>query len=1114
MYPTPTEAQQEQERQSLEAALVALEAQRAVLGDAMVEVAVRPLRQRLRDLAGQTLRQVTVLFLDVVGSTTLSGQLDAEDTAELMNGALARFTATVQAHGGRVFNYAGDSVMAAFGADGAREDDAERGVRCGLALLADGRAVAELVRARHGLTGFDVRVGLHTGEVLLGGAIDVGGGLRGVTVNVAARMEQSAPPGQLRISRDTQTLVRGLFEVAEQPALMVKGVDVPLITYLVRRAAPRAFHGATRGFEGSAAPMVGRERELKLLQGALERLLDQRTCAAITVVAEAGVGKSRLLREFEAWAGERSGFRSFRGRSTPVTQGQPFGLLRDILAWHVQLNEGDTPAQSRHKLATALQVVFPGEDGVAAADILGHLIGLDALDSPHVQGLIASPRQLRGRGFQAVLRLLQGPDDASTPALLVLEDLHWADDATLDFLDFLAAGTPAPAVLVLAFTRPALFERRKEGSSGRANHTRLDLRALDPDASRQLAGALLARLPEIPQDLEVLVMSGADGNPFYMEELVKMLIDQACLVPGAEPADPWTLDRSRLGSTRIPTTLTGILQARLDHLSELERLTLQEASVIGTVFWLQALLALDARAEGSLTALVERELALPRAETSIEGQREYAFKHWILQQVTYATVLKRTRHDLHARLADWLAAQADLGSGEILGTIAEHYERSERLAEAAQYHARAAAYATSRFAHAAALHHTQRGLALAESFPSSMETLKLRWRLLEERELSLIVQGDLTAVRTCIAAAEAVAEALDDDALRARVAVRRCRLAVATGDLATQQAEAEKALAWTGTNGPPEVRLRAMRMLGDARSKDGTLDRPEPLLLEARAEADRLGFPAIAQECVCSLAIQAEFRDRPREALERHKESLALVRAGVNKTELATALSNVGVSWLNLGVLDKARPQLEEALRHCQLTGDRPSEANCLLNLSQLELWEGHLEAAAKHATRAVALADAVEARQDQIRSRVQLGDAEQALGRLDEAWAAHRSALERAQPDTPGLRGWNARAGLGRVALARGDLTEAMAQMEPLADLLVGGQSLFGMDDPRWIELTCHQVLAAAGDARAAPVLEIAHRNVQTAATSLDDEERRSFLHNIPFNRAITEGWSRHRIG
>ncbi len=277
---------------SLRSAIAAIEAQRPQLGDAVTDLALAPLRAQLAsldspapraDAPAQRLRQVTILFLDVVGFTRLSQRLDPEAIAAVMDDALSRGTRIVDAHRGRVLQYAGDSILAVFGADEAREDDAERAVRCGLALLELGRAIGAQALAAHGHDGLNVRVGLHTGAVLLGGgAVDADGAIRGTAVNIAARMEQSAPPGGLRISHATYAQVRGMFEVEHQAPLAVKGVDEPVRSHLVTGVKPRSFRIGTRGIEGVATRMIGRDAELEALQLAHRRLFDERRLAAVT----------------------------------------------------------------------------------------------------------------------------------------------------------------------------------------------------------------------------------------------------------------------------------------------------------------------------------------------------------------------------------------------------------------------------------------------------------------------------------------------------------------------------------------------------------------------------------------------------------------------------------------------------------------------------------------------------------------------------------------------------------------------------------------------------------------------------------------------------------------
>ncbi|HEU5297016.1 MAG TPA: adenylate/guanylate cyclase domain-containing protein, partial [Burkholderiaceae bacterium] len=706
--------QQEQVR----AGIAALEAQRALLGNAVVDAAIAGLRSKLiaatmapGELA-QALRQVTILFLDVVGSTTLSRQLDPEEIQAVMDGALASYTAIVESHHGKVLQYAGDSVLAVFGADAAREDDPERAVHAGLALLQEGARQGELIRRQHGHEGFNIRVGLHTGDVLLGGGVDAEASIRGIAVSIAARMEQSAPPGTLRISQDTYRHVRGMFQVEVQPAIELKGLDQPFSTYLVMRAMPSRLQVKARGIEGVETRMIGRDAELAVLRESFERAFVERQPSAVIVVAEAGIGKSRLLHEFSRWAVPRSGqFHLLQGRASPQTETQSYGLLRDVLARRLQIADDDTLESARQKIEQGIVPLFASDDGEDLAEghahVLGHLIGLDLTTSRHISGIRHDPQQIRNRALHAAAQMFRrlGAQDGK-PIVLQLEDLHWADDPTLDFLSSLAQTNADVPLLILALARPALYERRAGWPGNPMRSRRIDLHPLDQHQSRLLTVELLKKLPAIPSAVSELIVDRAEGNPFYIEELIMMLVDQGAIQTGLES---WSLHPDRLRATHVPSTLTGVLQARLDGLPPPEKQVLQEASVIGHIFWDQPLVALDTRARTLLPMLERRDLALPHAG-SLDGLREYAFRHHILHQVTYGTVLKRVRRELHGKVARWFSELAGSRANDFLGITAAHYEEAGDALSAAEYHARAAEHMRDRFSHDGVLTHVQRAL--------------------------------------------------------------------------------------------------------------------------------------------------------------------------------------------------------------------------------------------------------------------------------------------------------------------------------------------------------------------------------------------------------------------
>ena len=515
--------------------IAALEAQRGELGDATVDAVQKPLRDRLAGLqpaAKQHLRQVSVLFVDIVGSTSMSRDLEPEDIHEIMDGALQRFAHEVQVHGGRVLKYAGDSVLAVFGAPTAHEDDAVRAVRAGLAVLAAARAHAATLSTMRSANDFAVRAGIATGPVLLGGGVDGAASIRGAVVNLAARMEQTAPPGALRICTDTGRLVRGLFDLVAQPPLRVKGYDASIATWLVQGQKPGALPRATRGVGGVSTPLVGRSNELATLQTVFNARCAHvpDAPAVVVVVGDAGLGKSRLAAEFRAWTRTQAeGAYWLEAHADENSTGQPYGLLRQLFARHLGLLDSDSAADTRAAWLRAMGALLPD---AADAAVLGHLLGFDFTDHPEVHPLLAEGRQLRDRGFFHATQALQRIAEGVGRIALFLDDLQWADPGTLDFVEHVQREGFDP-LLLLCSSRPALDEQRPAWAT-KAGRSRIDLAPLAAADASTLADALLARLPHAPAALRQRLIDGADGNPFYMEELVNMLIDRGFIVEQGE----------------------------------------------------------------------------------------------------------------------------------------------------------------------------------------------------------------------------------------------------------------------------------------------------------------------------------------------------------------------------------------------------------------------------------------------------------------------------------------------------------------------------------------------------------------------------------------------------
>ena len=692
-----------------------------------------------RGQVGHERRTVTILFSDVKGSTAMAQHLDPEEVLEIMDGAFDVLIEPVYRYEGTLARLMGDAVLAFFGAPIAHEDDPERAIRAALEIIAGAREYAARLEQERGISDFNVRVGIHTGLVVVG---EVGTDLRveytamGDAVNLAARMEQSAPPGGILVTHDTYRHVRGVFDVQPQEPLLVKGRDEPVHTYLVQQAKPRAFRKPVRGVEGIETRMVGREAELKHLQEAFHTAVEDRELQVVTVSGEAGVGKFRLLHEFDIWSEALSeDFYYFKGRASRETQHLPYGLLRDLVAFRFQIQDSDPPATVRAKLEEGVAVAL-GEDDRSrkAAHLIGYLAGFAFGDSPHLGDLDDDPQATRDRALGCLGDYLRGMA-GQYPVLILLEDLHWADDSSLDALNHLALALAQAPVLIAAAARPALFDRRPHWGEGQPFHTRLDLQPLSRWDSRRLVAEILQKVAEVPQALRALIVAGAEGNPFFIEELVKMLVEDGVIVKGEEA---WRVAAERLAGVRVPPTLTGVLQARVDRLPPEERTVLQQASVVGRLFWDRAVARInessgeasaDSEVVEHLSALRRREMVFLRETSAFADAQEYLFKHALLREVTYESVLKRVRRAYHGLVADWLLEQGGERAGEYTGLVADHLALAGRAAEAIEHLLQAGDRARGLYAHQEAIDAYKRALDLLKELGEDRQAAQTLMKL-------------------------------------------------------------------------------------------------------------------------------------------------------------------------------------------------------------------------------------------------------------------------------------------------------------------------------------------------------------------------------------------------
>jgi predicted ATPase/class 3 adenylate cyclase len=1096
------------EQRQLEAAIHALEAQRALLGDAVVDASVAGLRVKLAALSAadvdgaQALKQVSILFLDVVGSTRLSEHLDPEDIQSVIDGLLMRCTRSIESHGGRVLQYAGDNILAAFGAEVTQEDDAERALLAGLELLVLGREQGAEVLRRFGQPGFDVRLGVHTGSVLLGGGVDAEGSIRGMAVNVAARLEQLAPPGALRISRETWLHVRGLFEMEEQAPLAMKGLQEPVVTFLVKRALPRTFRDARRGIEGLSTPLIGRDAELAQLLSAHDDVVAERRLRGLTVIADAGVGKSRLLAEFEqALASRPSPMRCWHARSHPHSRQQAFGLVRDLFCRRFGIAESDDLATAQAKLQQGL-TPLAGERAEEAAALIGQLVGLDFSANPHVAGILSDTRQVRLRAQHLAGELLHRAAHLEPGGVvLLLDDLHWADDASLDFIEEVARQAADAPVLLLCGARPSLHEHRPRWGEPLPRHQALELAAMT-DHGAALADALLAPIQEPPAVLRELLLQQSDGNPFYMEELLLMLIDDGVVDTRRRP---WTVQLERLGALRVPTTLTGVMQARIDSLPSSDRRSLQQASVIGSVFWgdaLRAVAGTDGTPDDDLRALEHRGTVRQRDSTAFAGTREYSFRHHLLHQVTYGTVLKHQRQPMHRRTAQWLTAAAGERIGEHAALIADHFERAGDAAEAVSYFRRAAEAAQAASAPAMALVHIERARRLV---PDSAWRERFELNVLRVQAHNILGQRDVQAA--LVAEQLALADQLDDDRCRAVAHAEQSCLLVVTGEFTAAIDAARRAHEFAEAVGEPGLALVSSADTGHALRQLGRQEEAAAVLRQTVELAGQLGRADVEIIALNRLSTVARAMGRVAEQLACLEQAIELADRTGNLRVVAAMRGNLGAAETRWGRFERAQELIQSALVTQRAIGDRGSQGYTMWQLMTLHACMGDRAAALQAGEQALALA--VEVRDRGMESGLLTHTATLAAehGDFDRAddWLDRLDRLGTKAPDAPEPTTLLPRA---MSAHGKGLQAEATERIRDWVRWLERPDGDLAGAEVQQLWQGCTLLRDCGLQAEFERVLARAWRLLRHSEAELPRERRNAFMSRIPYNRAVAEAW------
>ena len=614
---------------------------------------------------------VTALFADVTGSTPLGERHDPEDLKDVLGAYLDAMRSEIEAEGGTVEKFIGDAVMAVFGVPVAHEDDAARALRAALRMQWRLEALNEDLQRRHGVR-LAMRIGVNSGEVLAAtGPRPEEGMVTGDAVNTAARLEQSARPGQILVSERTARSTRG-FRFGEVGALAVKGKSEPVATIELLAEEEASLPGQRiRGVPGLHAPMVGRTHELDLLRSLYGRLAASDRAQLVTVYGDPGIGKSRLTREFVAWAKQETPEPVvLEGRCLPYGEGVTYWPLAEIVKAQTGVLDSDSSGDALAKMAKlADDVLSAVPDPERAAAALAFTFGLE---DPRFGFAELPPRQVRLETQEAWRAFFTGLAGRG-PVIAVVEDIHWADVPLLELLEELADRIQGP-LLILCTSRPDLAQRHPAWGGGKRNFSALFLEPLSRDDAAALVDFLLA-VEDLPEAMREAMLARAEGNPFFLEEIVRHLIDEGRIVRDGKR---WRA--TEVGDIVIPDTVQGVLAARIDLLPAEEKRALRSAAVVGRVFWrgpVATLLNGDReQLDELLDRLEDRELVVSQVGSTLAGEREFVFKHVLTRDVAYGTLSRRDRTGAHAAVASWIESAAGERQREFADLLAHHYREA------------------------------------------------------------------------------------------------------------------------------------------------------------------------------------------------------------------------------------------------------------------------------------------------------------------------------------------------------------------------------------------------------------------------------------------------------
>jgi class 3 adenylate cyclase/tetratricopeptide (TPR) repeat protein len=961
-------------------------------------------------------KQVTVFFADIKDSTRLIESLDPEAAQQLLDPAIHHMMDAVHRFEGTVNQVLGDGIMALFGAPIAHEDHALRACYAALALQSAVRSYAEEVRRQQGMI-LQLRIGLNSGEVVvraIGNDLHMDYSAVGQHTHLAARMEQLATPGSILLTAATLRLVEGLVQVHALGPMPVKGLTEPVevcelvgVSGLRRRLQAAVARGLTQ--------FVGRQHELNALYQALQHAAAGHG-QVIAVVGDAGVGKSRLV--YECVHSHRThGWLVLESASVSYGRATPYFPIIDLLKRYVHIEDTDEPRTMRAKVTGQLLTL----DETLQDTIPALLALLDVLPDDHAF-LKLDPPQRRQRTLAALKRVLLRESQVQ-PVLLVFEDLHWIDAETQALLDSLIESLPTARLLLLVNYRPEY----QHGWGSKTYYTQLRLDPLPPASADELLHALLGDDPSLAP-LKQLLIARAEGNPFFLEESVRTLVETGALV-GERGASRLTRP---LADLQVPDTVHAVLAARIDRLPAEGKRLLQTAAVIGTEIPLPLLEAIAELPEDVLhRALAHLQAAEFLYETRLFPHREYTFKHALTHEVAYGSLLQGRRRVLHARIVEAIEALAGDRVTEQVERLAHHALRGEVWDKALAYCRQAGERAMERSAYREAVGYFEQALSVLAHLPETRATHERAIDLRLALRSALNPSGHLGHGMAYLREAETLAAALDDPRRLGQVLLYLAVHFYFIGAYDQSIAAVQRALALASAAGEVVLQALANQYLGFAYQAQGDYPRAIDCLgqslasLEGSRRYERFGrvfIPAVL--CRARLPWSHAELGTFAEGTALGEEGLRIAEAVDHPASVMMASWGTGLLALRQGDLRRALPRLERAVGICQ-DADLPIWFPFIAPaLGAAYTLDGRVADAVPLLTQAMEQADATERVDVQALCRLALGEAQALAGRLEEAHGLAKQALVLAREH--GER--------GHEAYALRLLGDIAARREPLA--------------------------------------------------------------------------------